>query len=76
MHDVGSCQQVRVKLEIEEEGYAERSEERGRRRGGEIETGSKLKTSLARPEGSSACKCVQARVGRGIKLEKKKNKEL
>ena len=37
----GSCQQVRVKLEIEEE--------RGRRRGGEIETGSKLKTSLARP---------------------------
>ena len=45
----GSCQQVRVKLEIEEEGYAERSEERGRRRGGQIETGSKLKTSLARP---------------------------
>ena len=47
----GSCQQIRVKLEIEEERYAERSEERGRRRGGEIETGSKLKTSLARPRG-------------------------
>ncbi len=34
----GSCQQVRVKLKIEEERYAERSEEGGRRRGGEIET--------------------------------------
>jgi len=45
----GSCQEVRVKLEIEEEGYAERSEERGWRRGGEIETGSRLKTSLVRP---------------------------
>lgn len=45
----GSCQQVRVKFQIEEERCAERSEERGRRRGGEIETGSKLKTSLARP---------------------------
>jgi hypothetical protein len=47
----GSCQQVRVKIDIEEARYAERSEERGRRRGrgGEIETGSKLKTSLARP---------------------------
>ena len=45
----GSCQEVRVKLEIEEERYAERSEERGRRREGEIETGNKLKTSLARP---------------------------
>ena len=44
-----SCQQVRVKLEIEEERYVERSEERGRRRDGEIETGSKLKTSLVRP---------------------------
>jgi hypothetical protein len=44
----GSCQQVRVKLETEER-YAECSEERGRRRGGEIETGSELKTSLARP---------------------------
>jgi hypothetical protein len=30
---------------------AERSEERGWRRGGQIETGSKLKTSLARAEG-------------------------
>jgi hypothetical protein len=28
----GSCQQVRVKLELEEERYAKRSEERGRRR--------------------------------------------
>jgi hypothetical protein len=37
-----------VKLEIEEERYAEHSEERGRRGGGEIETGNKLKTSLAR----------------------------
>ena len=46
---LGSCQQVQVKVEIEEEGYAERSEERGRRRGGEIDTGSKLETSLARP---------------------------
>ena len=45
----GSCQQVQVKLEIEEERHGERSEERGRRRGGEIETGSKWKTSLARP---------------------------
>jgi len=45
----GSCQQVRVKLEIDEGRYAERSEEGGRRRGGEIETGNKLKTSLARP---------------------------
>lgn len=46
----GSCQQVQVKFETgEEEGYAERREERGRRRGGETETGSKLKTSLARP---------------------------
>ena len=45
---LGSCQQVQVKVEIEEEGYAERSE-RGRHRGGEIETGSKLETSLARP---------------------------
>jgi hypothetical protein len=45
----GSCQQVRVKLEIEEERYADRSEERGRHRGGQIETGSKLKMSLARP---------------------------
>jgi hypothetical protein len=45
----GSCQQVRVELEIGEERYAERSEEKGRRKGGEIETGSKLKTSLARP---------------------------
>jgi hypothetical protein len=44
----GSCQQVRVKLGIEEERYAKGSEERGRRRGGEIETGSKLKTGLAR----------------------------
>ena len=47
----GSCQQVRVnsvKLGVEEERYAERSEERGRRRGGEIDTGCKLKTSLAR----------------------------
>lgn len=43
----GSCQQVRGKLEIEEERYAERAEESGRRRGGEIETGSKLKTGLA-----------------------------
>jgi len=53
MHDVtcGNCQQleqVRVKLEIEEEKYAKRSEEKGRRRGGWIETGGKLKTSLAR----------------------------
>jgi hypothetical protein len=40
----GSCQQVRVKLGIEEERYAERSEEGGRRRGEEIETGSKLRT--------------------------------
>ena len=38
-----------MELEIEEERYAERSEEEGRRRGGEIETGSKLKTRLARP---------------------------
>lgn len=38
-----------MKLEIEEERYAERSEERGRRRGGEIEAGSELNTSLARP---------------------------
>jgi len=45
----GSCQQVRVKLEIEEERYAERNEERGRRRSREVETGNKLKTSLARP---------------------------
>ena len=30
----GSCQRVRVKLEIEEERYAGRSEEKGRRRGG------------------------------------------
>jgi hypothetical protein len=45
----GSCQQVRVKLEIEEERHAERSEEGGRHRGGEIETGGKLKTSLAHP---------------------------
>jgi hypothetical protein len=40
----GSCQQVGVKLEIEEEIYAERSE-RGRRKGGQIETDSRLKTS-------------------------------
>ena len=39
----GSCQQVRVKLEIEEERYAE---EREWRRGGQIETGGKLKTRL------------------------------
>ena len=45
----GSCQQVRGKLEIEEETYAECSEGRGWRRGGEIETGSQLKTDLARP---------------------------
>jgi len=45
----GSCQRVRAKLKIEEERYAECSEERGRHRGGEIETGSKLRTSLARP---------------------------
>lgn len=45
----GSYQQVRVKSEVEEERYAERSEERGQRRGREIETGGKLKTSLARP---------------------------
>jgi hypothetical protein len=51
----GSCQQVRVKLEIEEERYDERSEERGRRRGGQIETGSKLKTSLIRPRDSEWC---------------------
>ena len=44
----GGCQQVRVKLESEEEICAERSEERGRSRGGQIETASKLKTSLAR----------------------------
>jgi hypothetical protein len=44
----GNCQQVRVKLEIEEQRYAERSEDRGRRRGGQIETGSKFKMSLAR----------------------------
>ena len=46
----GSCQQVRVnsvKLGVEEKRYAE-SSERGRRRGGEIDTGCKLKTSLAR----------------------------
>ena len=42
----GSCQQARVNLEIEEERYAERSEERERRRGGQIETGGKLETSL------------------------------
>jgi hypothetical protein len=35
----GSCQQVRVKFHIEEERRVERSEERGRRRGREIETG-------------------------------------
>jgi hypothetical protein len=47
----GSCQRVRVKIDIEEGRYAGRGGERGRRRGGEIasETGSKLKTSLARP---------------------------
>lgn len=45
----GSCQHVRVKLEIEEGVYDEPREKRGRRRGGETETGSKLKTSLARP---------------------------
>jgi hypothetical protein len=43
-----SFQQVRVKLEVEEERYAERSEENGRRRGGESETDNELK-SLARP---------------------------
>jgi hypothetical protein len=64
----GSCQQVRVKLEIEEERYAERSGEGGRRRGGEIEIGSKLKTSLARLR---ARKCVgklgsQPRTARSI----------
>jgi len=47
----GGCQQVRVRLEIEEERHVERSEERGRCRGGEIET------SLARP---------RERVGRGV----------
>ena len=41
-------QHVRVKLGIGDERYAERSKERGRRRGGEIETGSKSKTGLAR----------------------------
>lgn len=46
---LGSCQQVRVMLEIEEEGYAKRSEERGRRRGGETEIGDKSKASLTRP---------------------------
>lgn len=44
-----SCQPVRVKLRVEEEGCAERSGEKGWRRGGEIETGRILKTSLARP---------------------------
>ena len=37
-----------MKLGIGEERYAERSEERGRRRGGEIGSSSKLKTGLAR----------------------------
>ena len=45
----GGFQQARVKSEIEEGRHAERSEERGRRRGGQIETGIKLKMSLARP---------------------------
>lgn len=44
-----SYQQVRVKLEVEEERHAERSEERGRCRGGETETSSKLKINLAHP---------------------------
>ena len=55
----GSCQQVRVKLEIEDERYAERSEEGGRRRGGEIEIGSKLKTSLARPRKYCMSMCAE-----------------
>jgi len=50
----GSCQQVRVKLEIEGDRYAERSEERGRRRGGEIGADSKLGTSLPRPTSEPA----------------------
>ena len=45
----GSCRRVRVKSEIEGEGYAERSKEREWRRGGEIETGNRLKVGLARP---------------------------
>ena len=49
----GSCQQVRAlaQLEIKEERFAERSEDGGRRRGEEIETGSRLTTSLVRPKG-------------------------
>jgi hypothetical protein len=45
----GSCQQVRVTVEVEKERYAERCKERGRHRGGEIETDSELKPSLAGP---------------------------
>ena len=40
----GSCRQVRVKFLIEGGVYAECNNERVRRRVGEIETGSKLKT--------------------------------
>jgi hypothetical protein len=43
----GGCQWVRVKFEVEDKRCAERNEQRGRRRNGEIETGSVSKTSCA-----------------------------
>lgn len=44
----GSLQEDRAKVKDNEEGHVARREERGRHKGGEVETGSNLKASPAR----------------------------
>lgn len=61
-----------MKLEIEEDGYAERREERGRRRGRKIETGSESKTNLARPREQCMQMCAEAG-RRGDQIDRTRN---